>query len=72
MIASNAKGRWLDPFDEGHAWSAVLHPDIPVATDGEGVEDFDVRNELVPRLLAGKPVLRADLPPIEAYPELSE
>lgn len=71
-VAGGVQGRWLDPFNEGHRWSAVLHPGIAVATDDEGSEEIDVMQTIVPRLLAGQPVLRPDLPPLEDYPELFE
>ncbi len=67
-VAKGVQGRWLDPFNEGHSWTAVLHPDVSVEKDDEGTEEFDVIAQVVPRLLAGQPVLRADLPPIEEYP----
>ena len=69
VIAGGLDGRWLDPFNEGHDWSVVLHPAIPVP-DGEGTdgEGFEIEAHLVPRLLAGLPVLRDDLPPLEAFP----
>lgn len=68
-VAGGVRGRWLDPFNEGHSWTSVLHPQLPVEKDEEGGEEFDVMGQLVPRLLAGKPVLRADLPPAEEFPE---
>jgi hypothetical protein len=71
-ISGGLEGRWLDTFDEGHLWSSVLHPDIHVPKDDEGTEDFDITDGLIPRLVAGAPVLRPDLPPIEDYPELFE
>jgi hypothetical protein len=71
-VAGGVRGRWLDPFNEGHPWTAVLHPDLHVENDGEGTEEFDVMVELVPRLLAGVPVLRSDLPPVEEFPEIFE
>jgi hypothetical protein len=71
-ISDGLEGRWLDTFDEGHLWSSVLHSGIRVPKDDEGAEDFDITYELIPRLVAGAPVLRSDLPPIEDYPELFE
>jgi hypothetical protein len=71
-VAGGVHGRWLDPFNEGHSWTSVVHPDLHVQKDEEGIEEFDVMAELVPRLLAGTPVLRPDLPPDEEFPELFE
>jgi hypothetical protein len=71
-VAGGVRGRWLDPFNEGHSWAAVLHPDLHVNEDGEGTEEFDVMVALVPRLLAGVSVLRSDLPPVEEFPESFE
>lgn len=68
-VAGGVRGRWLDPFNAGHSWTSVLHPALSVEKDEEGSEQFDVAGQLVPRLLAGKPVLRADLPPVEEFPE---
>jgi hypothetical protein len=71
-IGRGLNGRWLEPFNEGHLWSSVLHPDIAVSKDEEGSENFDIADQLLPRLRSGAPVLRADLPPVEDYPELFE
>jgi hypothetical protein len=67
-VGGKFDGRWLDPFDEGHAWASVLHADIAVSKDEDGNEDFDVVDQLLPRIRSGQPVLRSDLPAKADYP----
>lgn len=68
QIHGRLDGRWFDVFNGDDEWSAFLDKDAGLAAMDED-EWHGLETIVIPRLLAGSRVLRAELPAKSAHPK---